>query len=250
MAHNVLIVCSDQHWRDAAGCYGHPLVKTPNMDRLAARGALFTRAYLRRSLLRRDARQHADRALGPPARLLVERGTLRRHDPRLGPPVAGRGPGLGLHRQAPLPLDRGRQRVLRGDRSRPCAERRRLHLEHGAGFRGALSQQRGLRDRDRPGRIPLHALRPQGLRTDLRLAARDGARARPALDAVLVLRRAPPPDRRAGRVPRPLRPGTRSTCRACGTPASGRGTPCSMSGTGSGTTTAISATTSTSARPG
>ena len=45
MACNVLIVCSDQHWRDAAGCYGHPLVRTPNMDRLAARGALFTRAY-------------------------------------------------------------------------------------------------------------------------------------------------------------------------------------------------------------
>ena len=45
MAHNILVICSDQHWRDAAGCYGHPLVKTPNMDRLAARGTLFTRAY-------------------------------------------------------------------------------------------------------------------------------------------------------------------------------------------------------------
>ena len=45
MAHNVLIVCSDQHWRDIAGCYGHPLAKTPNMDRLAARGVRFTRAY-------------------------------------------------------------------------------------------------------------------------------------------------------------------------------------------------------------
>ena len=45
MAHNILVICSDQHWRDAAGCYGHPLVETPNMDRLAARGTLFTRAY-------------------------------------------------------------------------------------------------------------------------------------------------------------------------------------------------------------
>ena len=45
MAHNVLIICSDQHWRDTAGCYGHPLVATPNLDRLAARGTAFTAAY-------------------------------------------------------------------------------------------------------------------------------------------------------------------------------------------------------------
>ena len=45
MTHNVLIICSDQHWRDTAGCYGHQLVKTPNMDRLAARGTRFTKAY-------------------------------------------------------------------------------------------------------------------------------------------------------------------------------------------------------------
>ena len=45
MANNVLFICSDQHWRDAAGCYGHPLVKTPNIDRLAARGTTFDRAY-------------------------------------------------------------------------------------------------------------------------------------------------------------------------------------------------------------
>ena len=45
MPHNVLFICSDQHWRDTAGCYGHPLVKTPNIDQLAARGATFTKAY-------------------------------------------------------------------------------------------------------------------------------------------------------------------------------------------------------------
>ena len=42
---NLLIIMSDQHTRKALGCYGHPLVKTPNLDRLAARGTLFKNAY-------------------------------------------------------------------------------------------------------------------------------------------------------------------------------------------------------------
>lgn len=42
---NLLIVMSDQHSRKALGCYGHPLVKTPNLDRLAAGGTLFTNGY-------------------------------------------------------------------------------------------------------------------------------------------------------------------------------------------------------------
>lgn len=42
---NLLYILSDQHNRDALGCYGHPLVQTPNLDRLAARGARFTTAY-------------------------------------------------------------------------------------------------------------------------------------------------------------------------------------------------------------
>ena len=45
MASNVLVICSDQHWRDAAGCYGHPLVLTPNIDALARRGTVFDVAY-------------------------------------------------------------------------------------------------------------------------------------------------------------------------------------------------------------
>ncbi len=45
MAHNVLIICSDEHWRDTAGCYGHPMVQTPHLDRLAASGTTYTRAY-------------------------------------------------------------------------------------------------------------------------------------------------------------------------------------------------------------
>ena len=42
---NVVFLFSDQHRRDAAGCYGHSLVQTPNLDRLAATGTRFTRAY-------------------------------------------------------------------------------------------------------------------------------------------------------------------------------------------------------------
>ncbi len=45
MPSNVLILCSDEHMRDAAGCYGHGLVRTPTLDRLAGRGALFANAY-------------------------------------------------------------------------------------------------------------------------------------------------------------------------------------------------------------
>ncbi|MDH3377359.1 MAG: sulfatase-like hydrolase/transferase [Gammaproteobacteria bacterium] len=42
---NVLFLFSDEHRRDALGCYGHAQVKTPNLDRLAARGTRFTSAY-------------------------------------------------------------------------------------------------------------------------------------------------------------------------------------------------------------
>lgn len=44
-APNVLILFSDEHRRDAAGCYGHPMVQTPHLDRLAEAGTRFTRAY-------------------------------------------------------------------------------------------------------------------------------------------------------------------------------------------------------------
>ena len=42
---NLLYILSDQHNRDLLGCYGHPLVQTPNLDRLDARGTRFTNAY-------------------------------------------------------------------------------------------------------------------------------------------------------------------------------------------------------------
>jgi choline-sulfatase len=42
---NLLIVMSDQHSRGMMGCYGHPFVKTPNLDRLAQRGTRFAACY-------------------------------------------------------------------------------------------------------------------------------------------------------------------------------------------------------------
>jgi arylsulfatase A-like enzyme len=42
---NVLLLFADQHNADVMGCAGHSIVKTPNLDALAATGVRFTRAY-------------------------------------------------------------------------------------------------------------------------------------------------------------------------------------------------------------
>ena len=42
---NLLIIISDEHRKDAMGCVGHPIVKTPNLDALARRGTIFSNAY-------------------------------------------------------------------------------------------------------------------------------------------------------------------------------------------------------------
>lgn len=42
---NILLVHSDQHRYDCLGVNGHPLVQTPNLDRLAADGLNFSRAF-------------------------------------------------------------------------------------------------------------------------------------------------------------------------------------------------------------
>lgn len=44
-APNVLVITSDEHNKFVLGCAGDPHVQTPNLDRLAARGTMFDRAY-------------------------------------------------------------------------------------------------------------------------------------------------------------------------------------------------------------
>ena len=42
---NQIFFLSDNHNRQVTGCYGHPVVKTPVLDKLAARGARFANSY-------------------------------------------------------------------------------------------------------------------------------------------------------------------------------------------------------------
>jgi arylsulfatase A-like enzyme len=45
-ARNILFIMCDQLRWDYLSCYGHPKLHTPNIDRLAAKGVRFTRAYV------------------------------------------------------------------------------------------------------------------------------------------------------------------------------------------------------------
>jgi len=43
---NFVLFVTDQHRADHLGCYGHPVLRTPNIDALAARGATFERFFV------------------------------------------------------------------------------------------------------------------------------------------------------------------------------------------------------------
>lgn len=42
---NIILFVADDHGTDALGCYGNPIIKTPNLDKLASEGVRFTNAY-------------------------------------------------------------------------------------------------------------------------------------------------------------------------------------------------------------
>jgi len=47
---NILCIVTDQMRADHMSCAGHPVVRTPNLDRLAASGVRFARAYVNNPL--------------------------------------------------------------------------------------------------------------------------------------------------------------------------------------------------------
>ena len=119
---NLLIIMSDQHSRGLLGCYGHPLVRTPNLDRLAAaRHAIHV-------VLEPIAGLHSgtcfirNRQIHSPDRVLGQRRSVRRFDTELASSAARCGPQGRVRRQASLPLGRRRLRVLRIDRAMQVVE--------------------------------------------------------------------------------------------------------------------------------
>src|SRR5436190_19152252 len=47
---NLIFILTDNHGAWTLGCYGNKEIRTPNIDRLAAEGTLFTRAYCANSV--------------------------------------------------------------------------------------------------------------------------------------------------------------------------------------------------------
>jgi choline-sulfatase len=47
---NIVFVLTDDQTSSTLGCYGHPIVRTPNIDALAARGTRFRNAFVSQSI--------------------------------------------------------------------------------------------------------------------------------------------------------------------------------------------------------
>ena len=93
---NILFIMCDQLRNDYLSCYGHPVLKTPNIDALAARGVLFNRAYVQVTDLRAVANEHLHRTLCHLSRLDLERHSAesgRIHHRRLSAAIGHKGGG-------------------------------------------------------------------------------------------------------------------------------------------------------------
>ena len=47
---NILFIMSDDHTQQAISSYGYDLIQTPNIDRLAREGAIFTQSFVTNSI--------------------------------------------------------------------------------------------------------------------------------------------------------------------------------------------------------
>ena len=47
---NIIFLLTDDHRQDALGCYGNPIIQTPQIDRLAAEGVLFENCFVTTSI--------------------------------------------------------------------------------------------------------------------------------------------------------------------------------------------------------
>lgn len=92
---NAIIVLADQLHAGALGCLGHPVVRTPNLDRLAAEGVAYTRAYTTCPLCM-PARVSLLTGLHPLATQIYSNNQGRRIRPGL-PTIAGHLAAHGFH---------------------------------------------------------------------------------------------------------------------------------------------------------
>ena len=104
MTSNVLFLLSDEHARSALGVYGHPVVKTPTLDRLAANGMVFAWLHPLADLHPRPgkSRHRATRIRTP---VLVFGATVSRTSPKLDAPTTPEGSHVRFGRQAPFSVD-------------------------------------------------------------------------------------------------------------------------------------------------
>ena len=226
---NLLFIMSDEHNQRVLGCDGHPMIRTPNLDRLAARGVRFTDAYCNSPIC------VPSRASFQTGRYVHE---IRFWDnaiaydgsvPSWGHRLQRGGPSRRLDRQAALPQRRGRQRLHARSTCR-CTSSTASATRSGM-LRDPLPRAQGrpqARRRRGPRQLHLPGLRRPHHRGSRGLAAR--ARRQKAEQAVGAVRlaRLPalPADRAAGMV-RPLSRGQGALAADCTPRTSARRTPTS-----------------------